>query len=242
MDTTASISSEGLPDASNALRTTLISEDPYVLEPHTDAYTQADHSQNKDSVGEFTPDPSQSLPLSPDRQAVLDAVVDLYSGRATEDLLLRLYAPSCVFNDPFTAADGRQEVAAQWLALPKIFGSIENKGVQVTESSPSTLQFKLATEYKVKAIGKKIQATNLVTISLVPVSSPEEAAAEPAQEVPLGVGGEVIKFHKDTWSEKDRQGSFAEHMKKLQSQVTAKVLPMPRSLKQDGRDHGRMIG
>lgn len=70
--------------------------------------------------GDYTPDPSKSLPLSPARQALVDDIIELYSCRPTIERVKR-YTRDCVYDDQFVYANDRFKMAGQWFALPKLF-------------------------------------------------------------------------------------------------------------------------
>ena len=54
---------------------------------------------------DMEPDPSKSIKLPPNRQALLDDVIALYSNGATVERVAR-YAPACVYDDQFVYANG----------------------------------------------------------------------------------------------------------------------------------------
>lgn len=58
-------------------------------------------------TGDYTPDPSKSLPTSPQRQALLDDIVALYECKPTIERVKR-YTPDCVYDDQFVYANDRQ--------------------------------------------------------------------------------------------------------------------------------------
>jgi hypothetical protein len=62
---------------------------------------------------EYSPDPSSSIPLSPSRQNILDAICRLYSGSASE-ADMAAYAEKAIYDDPWSYCDTRYKVAGQW--------------------------------------------------------------------------------------------------------------------------------
>lgn len=61
---------------------------------------------------DFTPDPSKSLKLPPNRQALLDDIIALYSCQPTIERVKR-YTPDCVYDDQFVYANDRWKMAGQ---------------------------------------------------------------------------------------------------------------------------------
>lgn len=78
-------------------------DDPRKYEPRIDA------SKFQDDAGEFTPEPSESIPLSKDRQHAVDTVIALYNGKMAEHLedFEAVYAKAAVYDDIMSFADTR---------------------------------------------------------------------------------------------------------------------------------------
>ena len=51
-------------------------------------------------TGDYKPDPSKSLPLSPARQRLIDDIIALYSCKPTVERVKR-YSADCLYNDQF---------------------------------------------------------------------------------------------------------------------------------------------
>ena len=62
---------------------------------------------------EIPPDPSKSIPLSPQRKALVDDIIALYSCEPTIQRVKR-YTPDCVYDDQFVYANDRYKMAGQW--------------------------------------------------------------------------------------------------------------------------------
>ena len=90
---------------------------------------------------DYHPDPSKSLKLSPERQALLDDIIALYSCQPTRERVER-YTPDCVYDDQFVYANNRYKMAGQWFALPKLFAESKNEGYEVVVDEPGLIQFK----------------------------------------------------------------------------------------------------
>lgn len=88
----------------------------------------------------WIPDPSKSIKLDGPRQSLLNDIVDLYSGKPTVEKIKR-YTADSVYDDPFSYANDRYQIAAQWIALPKIFDCKHN-GHEVVKNDPELIQFK----------------------------------------------------------------------------------------------------
>lgn len=87
------------------------------------------------------PDPSKSLPLSPQRQALIDDIIALYSCEPTVKRVER-YTADCVYDDQFVYANDRYKMAGQWFALPKLFNDSTNHGYEVFRNDVDLIQFK----------------------------------------------------------------------------------------------------
>lgn len=90
---------------------------------------------------DYHPDPARSLSLPPNRQALLDDILALYSCAPTRRRVER-YTPDCVYDDQFVYANDRYRMAGQWFALPKLFRSSVNEGYEVVTNEPGLIQFK----------------------------------------------------------------------------------------------------
>lgn len=89
---------------------------------------------------EWIPDPSKSLSLPPARQRLFEDVMALYTGQATVERIRR-YTPDAVYDDPYSYANDRYQIAAQWFTLPKIF-KCENNSYEIVRNDDEVLQFK----------------------------------------------------------------------------------------------------
>lgn len=90
---------------------------------------------------DYTPDPSKSLHLSKERQALVDDILDLYSCRPTVQKVRR-YTPDCVYDDQFVYANDRYKMAGQWFALPKLFKDSKTERYQIVKNEPGLIQFR----------------------------------------------------------------------------------------------------
>lgn len=75
-----------------------------------------DPSQNAPTGVDYTPHPESSLNVSPEREAIVKAITNLYSGSASaEDM--RVYAEKAVYDDPWSFCDTRYKIAGQWYGM-----------------------------------------------------------------------------------------------------------------------------
>ncbi|KAH0612227.1 uncharacterized protein H6S33_010279 [Morchella sextelata] len=61
----------------------------------------------------YTPNPSTSLPLPPDRSALVRDIISLYAGNPSESAM-RHYHENSIYDDPFSFCDTRYKIAGQW--------------------------------------------------------------------------------------------------------------------------------
>ena len=80
-----------------------MTDDPRKYEPRVDT------ADFLDANGEYTPDASKSLQLTPERQKIVDTVVALYNGKAADVVqdVIDVYTPRSVYDDIATAGLGR---------------------------------------------------------------------------------------------------------------------------------------
>jgi hypothetical protein len=85
-------------------------------EPHPDpiALTQnPDPSQNTSSGVDYEPHPENSIKLSSEREKIVQAICNLYSGSASKEDML-VYAEEAIYDDPWSYCDTRYKIAGQW--------------------------------------------------------------------------------------------------------------------------------
>lgn len=92
-------------------------------------------------------DPLAGVELDPKRAGVVRDVLSLYESKANWEIINRTYAQESSFEDPFTIAIGRKEIAAQWVGLAKLFPNTQIVSVKVIEDSKSKIEFWLETDY-----------------------------------------------------------------------------------------------
>lgn len=136
----------------------------------------------------MTPDPSKSIKLSPQRQALIDDIIALYSCDPTIRRVER-YTPDCVYDDQFVYANDRYKMAGQWFALPKLFNASINEGYEIIRNDRDLIQFKNEQSWTFKVIPKTARINALVSLSL----DPETVDSDFIQ----------VKYHKDQANDKD---------------------------------------
>lgn len=72
----------------------------------TDTPGEAFEVRQTHPSGDYKPDSSKSIPLSPARQSLIDDVIALYSCEPTLERVKR-YTPDCVYDDQFVYANDR---------------------------------------------------------------------------------------------------------------------------------------
>ena len=109
----------------------------------TDASLPGEHFEVRQTQesDDYKPDPARSIPLPPNRQALLDDIIALYSCQPTRERVKR-YTPDCVYDDQFVYANNRYKMAGQWFALPKLFAESKNEAYEVVKNDPDLIQFK----------------------------------------------------------------------------------------------------
>lgn len=137
---------------------------------------------------DYHPDPSKSLPLPPNRQALVDDIIALYSCQPTIRRVER-YTPDCVYDDQFVYANDRYKMAGQWFALPKGFTESKNEGYQIIRSDDEMIQFKNEQSWTFKVVPKTATVNAIVTLMLEPETRDSEFMR--------------VKYHKDQANDKD---------------------------------------
>ncbi|KAK4237185.1 hypothetical protein C8A03DRAFT_34877 [Achaetomium macrosporum] len=166
--------------------------------------------RQNDPTGDYTPNPSKSLPLSPARRALVDDIISLYEMGATVERVQR-YTPDAVYHDELGYADDRYKIAGQWFGLPYIFREAKSHGHEVVTNDKDLIQFLHEMEWHPKLVPKTMTLKSLVSLSLDPATVDEEFIR--------------VKYHKDQASAKDysNQGPVA-MLKKWQADGMARVL------------------
>lgn len=137
---------------------------------------------------DYTPDPSKSIPLPPNRQALVDDIIALYSCQPTIRRVER-YTPDCVYDDQFVYANDRYKMAGQWYGLPKGFKESKNERYEVIKNERNLIQFKNEQSWTFKLIPKTATVNALVSLSL----DPDTVDSDFIQ----------VKYHKDQADDKD---------------------------------------
>ncbi|KAF2087088.1 hypothetical protein K490DRAFT_42559 [Saccharata proteae CBS 121410] len=172
---------------------------------------------------DYSPDPSKSLPLEPNRQRLVDDIIALYSCEPTVERVKR-YTADCVYDDQFVYANDRYKMAGQWFALPKLFKASINNGYQVIKNEKDFIQLKNDQSWTFKLIPKTARVTGLVSLSLDPATVDSDFIQ--------------VKYHKDQANEKDySHEGLGFSFKKWQADNVVKHMDDPR-LKDFEQDKG----
>ncbi|KAJ9647576.1 hypothetical protein H2204_000205 [Knufia peltigerae] len=158
--------------------------------PQNDGSTpgEAFEVRQTSSSADWKPDPSRSIRLPPNRQALMDDIIALYSCEPTVERVKR-YTPDCVYDDQFVYANDRYKMAGQWFALPKLFDESKNLGYEVVRNDRDLIQFKNEQSWTFRGIPKTAVINALVSLSLDPDTLDSDFVR--------------VKYHKDQANEKD---------------------------------------
>ncbi|KAJ9115607.1 hypothetical protein QFC20_000932 [Naganishia adeliensis] len=130
------------------------------------------------------PDPFKSIKLPPNRQALVDDVIALYSCQPTIERVSR-YAPNCIYDDQkfvlakpvrvlpfrFVYANNRYKMAGQWFALPQLFPASKNEGYEIIKNEPTLIQFKNEQTWTMPILHNNITINALVSLELDPATA-----------------------------------------------------------------------
>lgn len=159
---------------------------------------------------DFTPDPSKSIKLSPQRQALVDDILALYSCQPTIERISR-YTPDCVYDDQFVYANDRYKMAAQWVALPKLFKASKNERYEVYVNDRDLIRFKNEQSWTFPLIPKTAVINAIVSLSL----DPDTVDSDFIQ----------VKYHKDQADKQDySHKGFGFLFKKFQTDTVPKLM------------------
>jgi hypothetical protein len=139
-------------------------------------------------TSDFTPNKDKSLPLSPQRQSLLDDILALYSCHPSVERVKR-YTPDAVYDDQFGYANNRYKIAGQWFALPKLFTASENVGYEVVRNDQDLIQFKNAQKWTFALINKSATLNAMVSLKLDPDTVNSDFIR--------------VKYHKEQSNERD---------------------------------------
>lgn len=92
-------------------------QDEFEKRPDPVAFTQnPDPSQNSSSGVDYEPHPEKSIQLEPEREKIVQAICNLYSGSANKDDMM-VYAEEAIYDDPWSYCDTRYKIAGQWYGM-----------------------------------------------------------------------------------------------------------------------------
>ena|ERR1700712_781903 len=87
-------------------------------EPRPDAQAltgNPDPSKNSSTGVDYEPHPEHSVPLSKEKQHIVDCICNLYSGSASkQDMEVYSDEETVIYNDPYSYCDTRYKIAGQW--------------------------------------------------------------------------------------------------------------------------------
>ncbi|KAE8443378.1 hypothetical protein EG329_001936 [Mollisiaceae sp. DMI_Dod_QoI] len=188
---------------------------PASHEPNPDPQALTSNPGNNSSTGvDYEPHPESSIPLSPERQKIIDSITSLYSGSASESDM-QVYAEKAIYDDPWSYCDTRYKIAGQWYGIPKIMSTSRTLATEIVSSTTDEVVFKLQQEYKPKPSPASKAVNSLVSLKL-----------EKDEE-----GKEKVVYHKDMWNEKDySHEGLGKVFKTLNGDHLTKITQPPKSL------------
>lgn len=140
-------------------------------EPHPDPQaltSNPDPSQNAPTDVDYTPHPESSIQVPPEREAIVKAITDLYSGSASKEDV-EVYAEKAVYDDPWSFCDTRYKIAGQWYGMSKL--------------PPSLFSFKHRRSWRL--VGDPHMLTIVPPPKAFPKFSPLPAPSPPKSSSPL---------------------------------------------------------
>jgi hypothetical protein len=63
---------------------------------------------------------------------------------------MQVYAPTAIYDDPWSYCDDRYKIAGQWYGIPKMMGSSKTLATEVVKNGEWEVVFKLRQEYRPK--------------------------------------------------------------------------------------------
>jgi len=158
----------------------------------------------------YTPNPSNSIPLSQSQQATVDAICRLYSGSASKDDML-VYAENAIYDDPWSYCDTRYKIAGQWYGIPKVMAHSRTLATEIVKADDEEIVFKLRQEYTPRVLNVAKAVDSLVSLRLD--------------------GQGKVGYHKDMWNEKDySHEGLGKVMKTLNGDHLTKITRPPGGL------------
>jgi hypothetical protein len=211
------------------------------FEPNPDptqlTYNIKDPSKNARTDVDYEPHVEDSIELPPNRERIVKSITNLYSGSCqkggTGEEDLKVYAPECIYDDPWSYCDTRYKIAGQWYGIPILFDPetlatevVENTGMwdtnHATPGEDGRIVFKLQQKYTIKAIRLSKVVNSLVSLTLQLVD-----------------GEEKVRYHKDMWNHKDySHEGLGRAMKELNGDHLTKLTRPPQWLKQGVESEG----
>ncbi|ETS85033.1 hypothetical protein PFICI_03058 [Pestalotiopsis fici W106-1] len=177
------------------------------FEPRPDAHKLAGDVNGK---VDYEPHPERSIKISTEHEQIMQKIINLYSGSASEDDM-QVYDKDAVYDDPFSYCDNRYKIAGQWYGLPMVFSGLRTLKTEVVKDTPTEIIWKMQHEYTPKGIGKSKAVNSLISLGLDDQGK--------------------VRYHKDMWNEKDySHDGLGKFFKTLQADVTPAMSRPPKTL------------
>ncbi|KAL9591738.1 MAG: hypothetical protein Q9179_007419, partial [Wetmoreana sp. 5 TL-2023] len=173
---------------------------------------------------DYTPHPEKSIKIPPEREAIVKAITNLYSGSASKKDM-EVYAEKSVYDDPWSFCDTRYKIAGQWYGMfmssPLFFHSffLSTFFFFLCDIAPLQLGRRRRHRSCIPSGIPKLFASTRTLATEVVSSTPTTLAWKQAQEYTpklvhwsktvnslvtctLDEDGKVV-YHKDQWNHKD---------------------------------------
>ncbi|CAK3766572.1 Hypothetical predicted protein [Lecanosticta acicola] len=186
---------------------------PSDTQPHPDPSADEPNPETPRNVStgkvDYTPNPSNSIPLSSNRQSIPQKITAFYSGQASESNM-SVYSEQAIYDDPFSYCDTRYKIAGQWYGIPKLFSKSETLATEVISSSEEEMVWKQRQRYTLVGVNLTKEVDSLISLKLD--------------------GEEKVVYHKDMWNEKDySHGGLGMLIKKLNGDKLTHITKPPES-------------
>ena len=176
-------------------------------EPRPDAQQLTGHDSK---AVDYEPHPEKSLKISPEHEAIVRSITNLYSGSSSE-IDMMVYAEKAIYDDPLSYCDTRYKIAGQWYGLPKMFSKLDTRKIEMVKDTPSEIVFKMRQAYTPRVLNTTKEVDSLVSLSL------DEAGK--------------VRYHKDMWNDKDYSHSgIGKLIKTLNGDHLTKITQPPETL------------
>ncbi|KAH6651896.1 hypothetical protein BKA67DRAFT_637675 [Truncatella angustata] len=104
---------------------------------------------------DFEPHPERSLDISAGQRQIMQKIINLYSGSASEEDM-QVYDKDAIHDDPFSYCDTRLKIA----------GKLRSLKTEVVKDTPSEIIMEQRHEYTLKLLGTPKAVVSLISLGL----------------------------------------------------------------------------